>query len=57
MFSWPLNASNGTFGDKAISKVADYFLNLFIGAECDAYSILPEWIIIKTYMFPIICNN
>nr|XP_047122893.1 zinc finger protein 862-like [Hydra vulgaris] len=53
---WPVNP-DCIFGDKEIAEIVIYFNELLKNGGCDTNKISIEWIILKSYIFPMLRNS
>ena len=55
--TWPTASSAEKFGDQEITEMTNYFANLFSTGPTRVDKIPQEWLVLKSYMLPIISNN
>ena len=55
--TWPPVSSAEKFGDQEIIEMTNYFENLFSTGPTQVDKIPIEWVVLKSYMLPIISNN
>ena len=55
--TWPPVSSAEEFGDQEIIEMTNYFENLFSTGPTQVDKIPVEWVVLKSYMLPIISNN
>ena len=55
--TWPPVSSAEKFGDQEIIEMTNYFENLFSTGPTQVDKIPVEWVVLKSYMLPIISNN
>ena len=57
VYTWPTASSAEKFGDQEITEMTNYFANLFSTGPTQVDKISQEWLVLKSYMLPIISNN
>ena len=55
--TWPTASSAEKFGNQEITEMTNYFANLFSTGPTQVDKIPQEWLVLKSYMLPIISNN
>ena len=55
--TWPTASSAEKFGNQEITEMINYFANLFSTGPTEVDKIPHEWLVLKSYMLPIISNN
>ena len=55
--TWPTASSAEKFGDQEITEMTNYFANLFSTGPPQVDKIPQEWLVLKSYMLPIISNS
>ena len=54
---WPTGSSAEKFGDQEITEMINYFANLFSTGPTQVDKIPQEWLVLKSYMLPVISNT
>ena len=55
--TWPTASSPEKFGYQEITEMANYFVNLFSTGPIQVDKIPQKWLVLKSYMLPIISNT